>query len=213
MEDRKIDKKDMMSCFDDMNLRLSNIGKYAEIIIAGGAALTLVHGARDSTRDIDAIFEPKAELRPIIEEIAAEKGLPKDWLNDGVKGFITKEMKYSELLCYSNLKISTIDTEPLLAMKLTSARQVSQDMNDSLFLMKQLDIQSEAQLYDIVQKYVHPNRQTVASHYFIKEAFDQYSQQRENIKAKQSVLEELQIQKEKIGTQKITQATVDTPHA
>jgi len=48
----------MLKYFEEINQHLVSQNMYGEILITGGAALTLVFGARDSTRDIDAVFHP-----------------------------------------------------------------------------------------------------------------------------------------------------------
>ena len=164
----------MLKYFDEINQHLASLNKHGEIVVVGGAALTLVFGARDSTRDIDAIFHPAEDMRKIIKSIADANSLDDDWLNDGVKGFITDKMKFEQLLSYSNLTVSNVDAEGLLAMKLTSARSLTHDMDDSIFLMKTLEIKTEDELFNIIDKYTYPNQQTIAAKYFTKEAFEKY---------------------------------------
>lgn len=57
--------------------------------VVGGAAVTLAYDTRRSTRDIDAVFEPKAPVYQAAAEVAEQLGLPPGWLNDAVKGFLT----------------------------------------------------------------------------------------------------------------------------
>ena len=158
----------------EINDRLRDMDKHGEILMVGGAVLATVFNARESTRDIDAFFKPTAEIRQIIEDIANKHGLRKDWLNDGAKGFITPQMNQDVYIELSNLSVYNVDAESLLAMKLTSARYMSKDLPDSVFLMKALDIKNIDQLYDIVEKYTHKNQQTVESDFFIKRAFEKY---------------------------------------
>lgn len=166
----------MIRLLEELNRRLSEKNLYGEIIIVGGAALALAFDARDSTRDIDCIFEPSPPIREIISDMEKEYHLPKDWLNDGVKGFITKKMNFDVYSEDSNLKVSTLDAEGLLAMKLTSARTDTKDMQDSLFLMKKLKIKAESELFDIIQKYTNPQMQTAKVKFFTMEAFAQHIQ-------------------------------------
>jgi len=175
---RDLNKEEMLKYFEEINNRLASDGKHGEIIIAGGAALALVFNARSSTRDIDAIFHPAQDMRKIIESIAKDYDLPTDWLNDGVKGFITDKMKFEEHLVYTNLIVSNIDAEGLLAMKLTAARVDSKDMDDSVFLMKLLNIHSEEELFGIIERYTHPKQQSIAAKFFTIEAFTRYQKER-----------------------------------
>ena len=57
-----------------------------EMYVVGGAAIALTFDERRSTRDIDAVFEPKRAIYDAAAEIAGERGLAEGWLNDAVKG-------------------------------------------------------------------------------------------------------------------------------
>ncbi len=60
--------------------KLEERGLTGELILTGGASMCLVHSARDMTKDVDALYEPKTEINDIIREIAEENGLPLGWL-------------------------------------------------------------------------------------------------------------------------------------
>jgi hypothetical protein len=170
----QLTRDDILHYFELLNEELKKSGEFGEIIIAGGAALALAYSARESTYDIDAIFEPKESFNRMIKKIAEENDIADDWLNDGIKGFFTAEMKYNEILSFTNLRISSMDAETMLALKLTSARSLSKDMEDSIFLMKHLNIQSEDKLFEIIDKYIPKHRQTAQSYFFTKESYSQY---------------------------------------
>src|SRR3990172_8839787 len=60
-----------------------------ELWVVGGAALVLLYGARETTRDVDAFTLDNAaspELHAAAASVAMKLGLPEDWLNDGAKG-------------------------------------------------------------------------------------------------------------------------------
>ncbi|MCL2545773.1 MAG: DUF6036 family nucleotidyltransferase [Oscillospiraceae bacterium] len=173
---RELTREDILKYFEEINSRLAAENKHGDIYVVGGAAMTMVFNARTSTYDIDAIFAPKEDLRAIISDIAEKHSLNEDWLNDGAKGFVTDKMKFQTHLSYSNLTVLSVDAESLLAMKLTSARANSKDMDDSIFLMKELGIQNEKELFDIIDTYIHPNQQTMMAKYFTMEAFEKYHQ-------------------------------------
>ena len=174
MAEFQLSKGDMHKYFMEINRRLAQEGKHGEIFMLGGAALTLVFNAREATRDIDAIFHPAEDMREIIKDIAHEYDLAEDWLNDGAKNFLTPQMKFNSYLSLSNLTISSIDAEGLLALKLTAARADSKDMPDSIFLMSILNIHTEKELFDIIEKYTYPQMHTPKVMFFTKEAFEKY---------------------------------------
>lgn len=159
----------------EINEYLKEDDNTGEIVLAGGAVMALIYGARESTRDVDALFKPSTEMRNIIEKVAKKNKLSSDWLNDSVKGFFTDKMNTIVYKEYSNLVIYALDTEAMLALKLTSARFDSKDQEDSIFLMKCLNIKNIDQLYKIVDKYIPKNRKTINSHYFIQDTFEKYS--------------------------------------
>jgi len=170
----ELSKNDILNYFEEINRRLAQKNKTGEIVIAGGAALTVVFNARDATHDIDAVFAPPQDMREIIKSMAKDYNLHDDWFNDGVKGFVTDKMNFTPILSYSNLSVSNVDARGLLAMKLTSARDNTKDMDDSIFLMKHLEIGSEKELFNIIEKYTHPKQQSMRSRFFTQEAYFRY---------------------------------------
>jgi predicted nucleotidyltransferase len=74
-----------------LNEKLLSRETQGELCLFGGAVMALVFDARPSTRDVDAIMVPKAELLEASAEVALEMGLREDWLNDGVKGFVSSQ--------------------------------------------------------------------------------------------------------------------------
>ena len=173
---KELSKADILSLLERINDELRTRNIFGEIFLVGGAALSLVYGARDSTFDIDGIFEPKNEILEIAHRIAQEKDLEAVWLNDAAKGFISPQMEndkdvYKE---FSNLIVTAAGSKSLLAMKLTSARRGSNDQKDALFLMKQVDVKSESELLNLIEKYTDKQLQTAQSYFFVKEVYSQY---------------------------------------
>ena len=164
----------MLCYFDEINQRLVAKNKHAEIMLVGGAALMLAFDTRNATYDIDAIFYPNHDMEEIIQNMAEVHELESDWLNDSAKVFVTNKMTFSTLRTYSNLTISNADAESLLAMKLIAARPYAKDMDDSVFLMKTLNIKSEQQAWGIVEKYTWRSQQTSKVKEFTAEAYERY---------------------------------------
>ncbi|MDR1309780.1 MAG: hypothetical protein LBL95_07790 [Deltaproteobacteria bacterium] len=75
----------MLDLLGEIGQNLSDLGLTGEILLTGGASMCLVHSARDFTRDIDALYEPKTIINQIVSKIAMRENLPVNWLNDGVK--------------------------------------------------------------------------------------------------------------------------------
>jgi hypothetical protein len=95
------------------------------IRIVGGAALRLAYFERATTADIDAQIEPIAQITPIIEQIARDRGWPTDWLNNEAVGFIPawgQTVDWEPIFDDDNVSISVAPVDALLAMKLNAAR-------------------------------------------------------------------------------------------
>lgn len=72
----------------ELDEELTSMGESAELYVVGGAAMAIGYGARDATRDVDALFEPKTTVLEAAERVAARHGIGSGWLNDAVKGFM-----------------------------------------------------------------------------------------------------------------------------
>lgn len=155
----------------ELNEKLAANDEHEHIVIVGGAAMALVYGVRDSTHDIDAIFEPKSEMLSYIREIADELKINYDWLKDSVKGFINPTtMRTEPLYVFSNLTVDVTDAETLLAMKLTSARADpgTHDIEDAIALAEHLGVSTDDELFDVVERHAYPNQLTAQCNFFIK---------------------------------------------
>lgn len=151
-----------------------------EIILCGGAVMTWYYESRDQTRDIDAAFSPQSVIRDIAKDIALEDDLESDWLNDGAKGFIdTTRMHFVTVMDLPGLKVKVPDAEAMLAMKLTSGRARGRDREDALFLMKHLDVKSLNQVYEILEKNIHPSQLTAKVSFFAQEIYQKYEESRQ----------------------------------
>lgn len=114
----------------------------AEIILIGGASVLLNYGFRESTTDIDALFQYPSVMKDIINAVGDQNNLPDNWLNqDFVKtaSFSKELVQYSKYYkTYSNiLTIRTIAAEYLIAMKLRSGRQYKNDFSDILGVLSE----------------------------------------------------------------------------
>lgn len=135
--------------------KLRSEEEIGEIHIYGGAIMCLCLNAREQTKDIDAIFTPKNEIYKFVEEIAEEESISQDWLNDGIKGFLSANDNVYLLENMSNLKIYVANPEYLLAMKVLSARteEDQHDLYDMKFLINRLGLTDPEEVINIVLKY------------------------------------------------------------
>ena len=132
--------------------------------------------ARDSTHDIDAIFEPKADIRELIAQVAAENKLPDDWMNDGVKGFVSEAGEFTRFGSdmFTNLTVFMASPEYMFAMKCLSCRlgqESSSELSDIKFLANYLGIKTVDDAEKLILAYYPASRYKPKTHYMLEELF------------------------------------------
>ncbi len=156
--------KEILQALEALNGKLCAAGTKAEIGLYGGTSMVLAFNARLSTRDVDAVFIPKGIVRKLAEELSQELGMHKNWLNDGVKGFLSDRgsMTNKGLPQFSHLQITRPTASYLLAMKCMAARAAGYDTQgdkeDIIFLMRRLNLSTANDVLDIVEQYYPKDR-------------------------------------------------------
>lgn len=168
-------KNELLKYLELLGDELKKNGLQGEIIITGGAAMCLVHSARDATKDIDALYEPKSEINALAEKIADEYGLPPNWLNDSVKGFMNGNVETTDFMQLGNLKISTVTPQYLLAMKLMSSRVEGQDYCDIKFLLRELNIRTFEEAESVIKRFFPLKRILPKTGYIIENFLEEIS--------------------------------------
>lgn len=163
-------RSELLKYLEILGSELEKSGLEGEVIVVGGAAMCLVHSARDATKDIDALYEPKSEINALVKKIAAEYDLPPDWLNDSVKGFVDGNMETVDYMRLGNLKISAVTPEYLLAMKLMSSRVEGQDYNDIKFLLRKLNIRTYEEAETTIGRFFSLDRILPKTRYVIEQS-------------------------------------------
>lgn len=131
---------------------LDRRGVRAELFVVGGAAMALAYSRSRITKDIDAIFEPKATVYEAAQVVAEELGMPQDWLNDAVKAFAPGDDPDRRVVFSTPaLEVSAASPRYLLAMKIFSAR-VGVDAEDIKVLYKELGFTRAEQGLDLVEQ-------------------------------------------------------------
>jgi hypothetical protein len=138
-----------------------------ELLVVGGAALVLLYGARETTKDVDAFSTTPAgatSLRAASHRVAERLSLPADWLNDGAKGYVHGLALGKVLLTTPSLVVRTLAPQQLLAMKLSAWRD-DVDIDDARLLLANLGPDREAAWRSIVPHLV-PGRELKAQYAF-----------------------------------------------
>ena len=146
---------DIRQLFDLLNEELRAAKIEAELFLVGGAVMCLAYAARSSTEDVDAVFRPAAEVRKAAARVGARAGLSPDWLNDGVKGFMSAQGDFAPFLELDHLRVMLAQPAYLLAMKCLSMRIGAEfhDEDDVRYLLRHLDVRSYDQALSIIKKY------------------------------------------------------------
>ncbi len=179
----KLSKELILAALARLNELLHEKGVMGELCIFGGAAMVLAFDARESTRDVDGIFVPKQDVIDSARQVAEEFGFEPDWLNDGVKGFISDDAEITSdgMPIYSNLRILRPTTEYLLAMKCLASRTaefgVEGDRADIITLLKLTGIKDPAAVCDLVVRYYKESLLPPRVRFYIEELVSEIHQE------------------------------------
>ena len=133
---------DIRRLFGLLNEELGKAGIEGELFLVGGAVMCLAYAARPSTQDVDGLFRPGQQVREAAARVAQRAGVQPDWLNDGVKGFVSERGVFSPFLELDHLRVMVAQPEYLLAMKCLALRIGAEfhDEDDVRYLLRHLNI-------------------------------------------------------------------------
>jgi hypothetical protein len=171
--------------FDTLGRRARLDGKIVEIAVYGGSALVLTLPGRPATADVDAVIQnDTAWVRKAAAVIAEENGWPSDWLNDGVKGWLSERNRDPEakrlFRTYPSedepgLRLFVASPQYLFAMKCLAMRiggvDDTQDRSDIIALAKAMGIATAEQAFDIVSQYYPRSQISPKTQFDIEEIF------------------------------------------
>jgi hypothetical protein len=151
----QLTRNDILRLFELLNDELRATRTRGELFLVGGAVMCLAYGARASTRDVDAAFRPSAAVRQAAVRVAQRIGYEPDWLNDGVKGFMSGQGDFAPFLELDHLSVMVAEPAYLLAMKCMAMRlgAESRDQDDVRFLLRLLDVRGIDEAVTIITKY------------------------------------------------------------
>lgn len=167
-------QEEMLRAFHALDAELSREGTKGEVGIVGGDAMLLAFNARESTRDVDAVFQPSASIRAAALRVAHAFGLPEDWLNDAAKGYMPADTQpRSILLELPALSVWMPPPRYLLAMKAMASRFDSHDASDLRTLVRHLGLQRVEDVLSVVEHYYPRNQIPPKTQFFLEELFGQ----------------------------------------
>jgi hypothetical protein len=168
---------DIRRLFELLNDELRQSGVSGELYLVGGAVMCLAYDARPSTYDVDAYFRPAREVRQAAARAAAKAGVDPDWLNDGVKGYLSAQGEFAPFLELDHLRVMVAEARYLLAMKCLAMRIGAEfhDEEDVRYLLRHLGVRSYTQALGIITRYYPLERFPQKSLYALEELLPQHS--------------------------------------
>lgn len=150
----------MLRLLRSLDAELAKRGTEAELYLVGGAVMCLALDAREATRDMDAFFKPTRIVREAALAVAAKEGVPDTWLNDAVKGFMSRRGDFDPFLDLPNTRVFVAQPAYLLAMKCAAMRlgEEFHDLDDVRYLLRYLDISSVDDALAVVTRYFDEER-------------------------------------------------------
>lgn len=166
-----MDRDEILAALVALAEALDARGLVGEMYVVGGAAIALAYDARRSTRDIDAVFEPKIAVYEAAAEVGERKGLPVGWLNDAVKRFLQGHDPHaSPVLELPGLRCLVASPRILLALKVL-AHRVGEDEDDVRLLAEELGLRRPAEVIAVAED-LYADRLDAVSRFFVEEVFD-----------------------------------------
>ncbi len=147
--------KDIRRLFALLNDELRASGTEGELFLVGGAVMCLAYAARPSTQDVDGLFRPARQVREAAARVAVHARVSPNWLNDGVKGFLSDRGEFGLFMELDQLRVMVALPEYLLAMKCLALRigAESHDEDDIRYLLRHLAIGSYEQAVAVITRY------------------------------------------------------------
>jgi uncharacterized protein (DUF1778 family) len=173
VDPEKLSRERIESLLRALSDELGARGTTGEVHVVGGAVMCLVYGAREATKDVDALMRPSTALHEAAAAVGARAGVAEDWLNDAVRGFLSVRGAFDPWLELPNLRVMVAQPRYLLAMKCLAFRPEGEapDRADVRFLVRLLDVRSAAEALAIVSEYYDEPMLTLRTRLSLEEFF------------------------------------------
>ena len=146
-----IDRESLLSVMIEINRRLQKQRKRGEIILYNDTAMSFTRVWNEPFSTIEARCYPFQTIK----EMFKEEGF-KEVFSSEIHVHRAKHENIQKYKEFSNLKIYVALTEYILAMKIKMAR--CEDLRKIEYLLKETNIETEAELEKIVYRYYQPNQ-------------------------------------------------------
>ena len=142
-------------------------GRVVDVAIYGGSRLMLVSNFRIATADVDAVAaDDQGFLDRAAQTIAAQRGWPHDWLNDGVRAYLSPHVEgFEQHMLFRTypreetpgLRVFVPAPEYMLAMKLMALRLDPgggrNDLEDILNLMQVVGMKERSDILRFASRF------------------------------------------------------------
>ena len=148
-------RKELLSVLSELSDELTSRSIETNIYIVGGAAMVMAFDSRNSTRDIDCRYSPKAIIDQIAVMVGERHDLPAEWLNSHAAMFISPVVDDPfpiPIMAKGTVRITAASAEIMLAMKIRASRP-RLDEEDIAFLCSKLGITKEEEAITIFENY------------------------------------------------------------
>jgi hypothetical protein len=194
------DDKNLMftpECLGDALNELGQIayeaGRVIDIAIYDGSCLMLVSNFRIATADVDAVAtDDQGFIDSAAQTIAAHRGWPRDWLNDGVRTYLSPLVdgfeQHTLFRTYPReetpgLRVFVPTAEYILAMKLMALRldpgAGKSDLEDILSLMQVTGMKEKSDILRFASRFYPGARTSGKLVLAIDHLWTEYSRRRE----------------------------------
>lgn len=169
---RDMERAEIEARLREVGLELEQSGTTGEIVVVGGAYMTLVLRSREATKDVDAYLDPATSgaIRKAAATVASRHDLPEDWLNDAVKGFFATVPKTALWAEYPGLRVNTVTPAYMFAMKALAGRPA--DIEDLRILAQRMGVSSAHEALAIVTEHVPERLLTARTRYVVEALFE-----------------------------------------
>jgi hypothetical protein len=171
-----LSREDILGALDAVGELLAAQGIDGRIYVVGGAAMALAYRRDRVTRDVDAVFAPSAAVRAAAADVAIERGLPDDWLNDAVKGFVPgTDPERVPVFSRPGLEVGAASARVMLGMKVLAAR-LELDADDIETLAGILDLRTADEVLEVVSGLYPAERIPPRSQFLVEQLFPRRSE-------------------------------------
>lgn len=168
-------------------------GRVIDVAVYGGSCLMLVSNFRVATADVDAVAAvDQGLLDTAAQTIAARRGWPRDWLNDGVRTYLSPNVEgfaqHTLFRTYPDeqtpgLRVFVPTAEYMLAMKLMALRidpgSGRNDREDILNLMQVTGMKEKADIVQFAARFYPEARTSGALALAVDDLWNEYSRRLE----------------------------------